>query len=87
MTTLPRIPGRDFAGVVVEGPAELSGKAVVDSGGDLGFRRDGSHAEFLAVPAVAVMPLPGNLSFEQAAAMGVAYITACSTQVNQRSRS
>jgi NADPH:quinone reductase len=82
MTTVPRIPGRDFAGVVVEGPPELSGKAVFGSGGDLGFRRDGSHAEFLAVPAVAVMPLPGNLSFEQAAAMGVAYITAWAALVS-----
>ena len=25
-TTLPRIPGRDFAGVVVEGPDDLVGK-------------------------------------------------------------
>jgi NADPH:quinone reductase len=82
VTTVPRIPGRDFAGVVVEGPPELSGKAVFGSGGDLGFRRDGSHAEFLAVPAVAVMPLPRNLSFEQAAAMGVAYITAWAALVS-----
>lgn len=49
MTTLPRIPGRDFAGVVVAGPAELSGKAVFGSGGNLGFRRDGSHAESLVL--------------------------------------
>ncbi len=27
-TTLPRIPGRDFAGVVVDGPAHLLGQAV-----------------------------------------------------------
>jgi len=82
MTTVPRIPGRDFAGVVVEGPAELSGKAVFGSGGDLGFRRDGSHAEFLAVPTVAVTSLPSNLSFEQAAGMGVAYVTAWAALVS-----
>jgi NADPH:quinone reductase-like Zn-dependent oxidoreductase len=82
MTTVPRIPGRDFAGVVVEGPAELSGKAVFGSGGDLGFRRDGSHAEFLAVPTVTVTSLPSNLSFEQAAGMGVAYITAWAALVS-----
>ena len=82
MTTVPRIPGRDFAGVVVAGPAELSGKAVFGSGGDLGFRRDGSHAEFLAVPAVAVIPLPRNLSFEQAAAIGVSHITAWAALVS-----
>ncbi|HVJ57343.1 MAG TPA: alcohol dehydrogenase catalytic domain-containing protein, partial [Terrimicrobiaceae bacterium] len=25
-TSLPRIPGRDFAGIVVEGPGDLSGQ-------------------------------------------------------------
>lgn len=38
--------------------------------GDLGFGRDGSHAEFVAVPASAVMPLPKHLSFAQAAGSG-----------------
>ena len=31
-TTLPRIPGRDFAGVVVDGPSEWNGKEVWGSG-------------------------------------------------------
>src|SRR5437879_6056122 len=53
-TTLPRTPGRDFAGVVVQGPASLTGKSVFGSGGNLGFSRDGSHAEFLVVPEYAV---------------------------------
>ena len=75
-TSVPRIPGRDFAGVVVEGPESWKGKAVFGSGGDLGFGRDGTHAEFATVPAVALNPLPTNLSFVQAAAMGVAYMTA-----------
>jgi len=75
-TTAPRIPGRDFAGVVVEGPSDLLNKQVFGSGGNLGFGRDGTHAEFVAVPIAAVNPLPKNLSFEQAAAMGVAYMTA-----------
>ena len=48
MTTVPRTPGRDFAGVVEDGPPELVGREVFGTGGDLGFRRDGSHAEFLA---------------------------------------
>src|SRR6266436_6511168 len=74
-TTLPRIPGRDFAGVVVGGSDELSGQSVFGSGGNLGFGRDGSHAEFVAVPASAVLPMPRNLSFEQAAGIGVAYVT------------
>src|SRR3979409_2507392 len=43
-TTVPRVPGRDFAGVVVKGPDELLGQPVYGSGGNLGFGRDGSHA-------------------------------------------
>ena len=75
-TNLPRIPGRDFAGVVVEGPRELVGKEVWGSGGDVGFTRDGTHAEFLIVPADALAPKPRNLSFEQAASAGVNFVTA-----------
>jgi NADPH:quinone reductase-like Zn-dependent oxidoreductase len=75
-TTVPRTPGRDFAGIVVEGPDGLVGTSVFGSGGNLGFGRDGSHAEFLAVPALAVLPLPRNASFEQGAGIGVAYMTA-----------
>jgi NADPH:quinone reductase len=76
VTTLPRIPGRDFAGIVTEGPTAWKGKSVFGSGGNLGFGRDGTHAEFIAVPIAALNPLPKNLTFEQAAAMGVAYMTA-----------
>jgi NADPH:quinone reductase len=81
-TTVPRVPGRDFAGVVVADSAELSGQAVFGSGGNLGFGRDGSHAEFVVVPASAVLPIPRNLSFEQAAGFGVAYVTAWAALVN-----
>jgi NADPH2:quinone reductase len=75
-TTLPRIPGRDFAGIVAEGPAAWKGKSVFGSGGNLGFSRDGTHAGFVAVPVAALNPLPKKLTFEQAAAIGVAYMTA-----------
>jgi len=81
-TTVPRIPGRDFAGTIVQGPGEVLGQSVFGSGGDLGFGRDGSHAEFVVIPATAVVPLPRNLSFEQAAGIGVAYITAWAALVN-----
>src|SRR5215211_9070812 len=81
-TTLPRIPGRDFAGVVVEGPQELLGKEVWGTGGgDLGFIRDGSHARYLAVPAKAVVPKSDTLSLEEAGASGLAYVTAGSALV------
>jgi NADPH:quinone reductase-like Zn-dependent oxidoreductase len=75
-TTLPRIPGRDFSGVVVDGPPSLLGKEVWGSGGDLGYTRDGSHAELLLLPVNAVSEKPRNLSFAQAAAVGVAFTTA-----------
>ena len=81
-TTVPRIPGRDFAGTIVQGPDELLGQSVFGSGGNLGFGRDGSHAEYLAVPVTAVIPLPRNLGFEQAAGIGVAYMTAWAALVN-----
>jgi NADPH:quinone reductase len=75
-TTLPRTPGRDFSGTVVRGPVALIGKDVFGSGGNLGFGRDGSHAEFVVVPEAAIQPMPRSFSFEQAAAVGVAYLTA-----------
>jgi NADPH:quinone reductase-like Zn-dependent oxidoreductase len=46
----PRTPGRDFAGVVVEGPHELKGVEVWGSGGDIGISRNGSHADRLVLP-------------------------------------
>lgn len=75
-TTLPRIPGRDFAGVVVDGPAHLLGQAVWGTGRDLGFFADGSHAEYVKVSAAGVAHKPTHLSFAQAASLGVPYTTA-----------
>ncbi len=75
-TTLPRIPGRDFAGVVVEGPQALLGRDVWGTGRDLGFFADGSHAQYLRVSAKGVAHKPTHLSFAQAASLGVPYTTA-----------
>jgi len=77
-TTLPRIPGRDFAGVVVAGEPSLIGAEVWGTGGDIGFTRDGSHAQFLRLPANGVARRPKKLSAEKAAASGVNLVTACS---------
>src|SRR5580658_11338507 len=46
-TTLPRTPGRDGAGIVVEGRADLKGAEVWVTGGGLGFTVDGCHAEYV----------------------------------------
>lgn len=81
-TTLPRIPGRDFAGVVVEGPRELVGTEVWGTGGgELGFVRDGSHARYLAISRNAVVPKSEALSMEEAGAAGLAYVTAASALI------
>jgi len=73
-TTLPRTPGRDFSGIVVEG--KYKGKEVWSSGPGLGITRDGSHAEFVTVPEEALSLKPRTLNMEQAAAIGVPFITA-----------
>ena len=56
----PRTPGRDYAGLVIDGPAGWIGREVFGSSGDLGIRRDGTHATHLAVEAEAVVEKPEN---------------------------
>ncbi|MET0273110.1 MAG: zinc-binding alcohol dehydrogenase family protein [Phenylobacterium sp.] len=72
----PRTPGRDFAGVVVDGPAELVGTAVFGSSGDLGIRRDGAHATHVSVAPAALVTKPPGLSMDEAAGLGVPFVTA-----------
>ena len=72
----PRIPGRDFAGEVVRGPAHLMGLKVWGSGGDIGITRNGSHAGWLILPILALYEKPKNLSFEEAGSVGVPFVTA-----------
>jgi len=80
-TTLPRTPGRDFAGIAVRGIYH-EGAEVWGSSGTLGIVRDGSHAEYVVVPVETVSRKPKSLSMEQAAAIGVPYITAWASLVN-----
>jgi NADPH:quinone reductase len=75
-TTLPRTPGRDFAGVVEAGPPSWIGAEVWGTGGDTGFTRDGSHAEYIVVPAASLRRKPAVLDFDQAASVGVNFVTA-----------
>src|SRR6476661_7979445 len=72
----PRTPGRDFAGVVIDGPAGSIGREVFGSSGDLGIRRDGTHATHLVVEADAVVEKPASISWEEAAGIGVPFVTA-----------
>jgi len=75
-TVLPRVPGRDFAGVVVDGPTAWRGRSVWGTGGDVGFTRDGSHAELMSLPVDALVGKPDALSFEEASAVGVNFVVA-----------
>jgi NADPH:quinone reductase len=72
----PRTPGRDYAGLVIDGPAGWIGREVFGSSGDLGIRRDGTHATHLAVEADAVVEKPAGLSWDETAGIGVPFVTA-----------
>jgi NADPH:quinone reductase-like Zn-dependent oxidoreductase len=75
-TTLPRTPGRDFAGVVERGPSEWIGREVFGTGGDLGFTIDGTHAEFVSIPATALTAKPARFNAAEAASVGVTSVVA-----------
>src|ERR1700745_2718496 len=72
----PRTPGRDFAGVVIDGPGEWMRKAVFGTSGDLAIRRDGTHASHLVVEAAALVEKPSTISMDEAAGIGVPFVTA-----------
>jgi NADPH:quinone reductase-like Zn-dependent oxidoreductase len=75
-TVLPRVPGRDFSGVVEHGPREWLGAAVWGTGGAVGFSEDGTHAERIAWPVAALVRKPANLAHELAATVGVSFLIA-----------
>jgi NADPH:quinone reductase-like Zn-dependent oxidoreductase len=75
-TTLPRTPGRDLAGVIIAGDKEMIGQEVWASGGDIGFTRDGSHAEYITLPRRGARLKPKSLSMVEAASLGVNYLAA-----------
>ena len=77
---LPRIPGRDFAGVVVAGNAK-KGLEVWGTGPGFGVARDGAHAQLIVLPADWIAAKPANLSMERASTIGVAYLTSWSALV------
>jgi NADPH2:quinone reductase len=75
--SLPRVPGRDYAGVVVAGDG-WKGKEVWGSGAGLGVTRDGTHAEYLVVKLDSLSEKPAQLSMAEASAVGIPYLTAWS---------
>jgi len=75
-TTLPRIPGRDLTGTVVSGPPHIVGRQIWATGGDLGFTRDGTHAQLVSLPEAAAVQRPANLTPHEAAAAPLGFVTA-----------
>lgn len=73
--TLPRTPGRDYAGVVVAGDG-WTGKEVWGSGDGLGVSRDGTHGQYLVVDVRSLSEKPASLSMAEAAAVGIPYLAA-----------
>ncbi len=72
----PRVPGRDYSGIVVEGPSHLIGKEVWGTGGDLGMSRNGAHAEFNVIDSAGIREKPKNLSMFEAGSIGVSWTCA-----------
>src|SRR5215207_7308398 len=66
----PYIPGLEAAGIVEEGDALLAGSRV------MAISAGGCQAERVCVSAAACMPLPDSLTFVEAAAFPVQYLTA-----------
>ena len=66
---MPLIPG-------VEGSGRVDGRPVVAHGHGLGIRRDGTYAQRAAVPEAGCIALPDGVDLAQAAALGVAGVTA-----------
>jgi len=79
--SLPRIPGRDFAGVVVAGDG-WKGKEVWGSGAGFGVWRDGTHAQYIVAGLDGLSRKPAHLSMEEASAVGVPYLAAWSGLVD-----
>jgi zinc-binding alcohol dehydrogenase/oxidoreductase len=80
----PRILGADGAGVVESGPGFSQGDRVlmnpgIDHGDHVavyGEHMNGTDAELVAVPRQNVYPIPDGMSFEEAAAFPLVFVTA-----------
>jgi len=83
-TTFPRVPGRDFSGVISQPSARAGEEVFGTSGFTQAFTVDGAQAEYILVPEDAVSPKPKNLSWVQAATVGVPFTTASTVLLRTR---
>ena len=76
----PRILGADGAGIRVDTGERVVINPGVEAGGGaihvVGEHGDGTNAQLIAVPESNVYPIPGDLSFEEAAAFPLVFETA-----------
>lgn len=74
----PHIPGIDAVGKIVLDPSQsfAIGQEVIVTGFDLGMNTHGGLAEFIAVPANWIIPLPHGMSDLKAMQWGTAGLTA-----------
>jgi NADPH:quinone reductase-like Zn-dependent oxidoreductase len=84
-TPLPKIPGVDFAGIVVS-DGDHVGQEVWGSGPALGMaldgNRPGTHARFVALPETWLSRKPERLTMAEAAAVGRSHWAAWETLIN-----
>ena len=79
-TPLPMIPGVDFAGIVVS-DGDLRGREVWGSSPQLGMKRPGTHARFVALPETWLSRKPERLTMAQAGAVGRPHLAAWETLI------
>jgi NADPH:quinone reductase-like Zn-dependent oxidoreductase len=74
--SVPRTLGIDFAGTVVASDRFAIGTRVFGSGQGFGVKHDGAFADFVCVPSDGLVELDESIAFEDAAALGVVFLTA-----------
>ena len=77
---LPRTPGRDYAGIVVDGAGK--GREIWGSGPAFGVARDGADAQYIVIPEKWLADKPANLSMAEAGSIGVPFLAAWDGLVN-----